>query len=116
MAKEAALNLSTTEFDRPHILIDGEPYTMRSREEMSIGLMRDLRKLEQRVKGFQDAEDVDAKLEEMDATQRQMVGLIMVDEIPDEVHGAMTFGMYEAILRTFMELGGNANPSSETSS
>lgn len=84
---EKVLSLSTTEFDRPIITIDGAEYKMRAPEELTVAMQKRLEKA---------AEGDDAEL-------ANQVRIIMADEIPAETLDKLGLVQLGAILRVFTQ-------------
>lgn len=103
MAKKQALSLSTTEFERPVVLIDGEEYEMRSPDELSTAMMRELVGVQKQIEHASEAEDVDAQVDELEGAIRGGVNLVMPG-LPDEIHSKLTFGHQSKIVNTFLAL------------
>ncbi len=103
---EPILNLSTTEFDRPIVVIDAERYEMRSPDEMSIKMIREMSALGVRLRAFQDAEGDEKDFGELEAATMASVDLVMVD-LPIAVRDALTITLLGRIIRTFTELAGH---------
>lgn len=92
------LNLSTTEFDRPTVLIDGEPYEMRSPDELTVRMQMQIQATVEASEG-KDEKDYEAG----DATLSEQVGIVMVD-VPDEVLRALSPVQKARVIRTFFGL------------
>lgn len=103
MAKKQALSLSTTEFDRPVVLIDGNEYEMRSPDELSTAMMRELVGVQKQMEHAKDAKDADAQVDELEAGIRSGVALVMPG-LPEEIHAKLTFGHQSKIVNTFLAL------------
>lgn len=95
---EQILNLSTTEFDRPTVLIDGEAYEMRAPDELTVQMQMHIQATVEAAEGA-DEKDYEAS----DATLSEQVSIVMVD-LPGEVLGALSPVQKARVLRTFFGL------------
>ena len=127
---KSILNLSTTEFDRPIVTIDGERYGLRPPEEMSVLDLKRQYELARRIRicfteneaGERQVKD-DLSDEQFDAlfdAAPQMVKILLQD-IPDEVLDRMPVGMCNEILNKHTELfrkaaGEEESPAAQTPS
>src|SRR5690606_27340038 len=84
---EKVLTLSTTEFDRPIITIDGTDYQLRAPEELTIPMQKRL----------------EAAASEDDASLVEQVKIVMADPIPDETLDKLGLVQLGAILRVFTQ-------------
>lgn len=84
---EKVLTLSTTEFDRPIITIDGTDYQLRAPEELTIPMQKRL----------------EAASSEDDASLVEQVKIVMADPIPDETLDKLGLVQLGAILRVFTQ-------------
>lgn len=100
---EPILQLSTTEFDRPIVVIDGERYEMRSPDEMSISMIREMSALGVRLRSFQGADGEERDYDDLEAATKGSVDLVMVD-LPDDVRDVLTVNQLGSIVRTFTQL------------
>lgn len=107
------LNLSTTEFDRPTVLIDETAYEMRSPDELSVELQNKLQNIEDELKDRDDAE-----LDEHDENLGRRVMELMVG-LPADVVAKLTptqkmriigafFGLWR---RSIRDVVGDSKPS-----
>ena len=110
---EPILNLSTTDFDRPIVVIDDERYEMRSPDELSITMIREMAALGSRLQSFQGAEGDERDYDDLEAATKGSVDLVMVD-LPDEVRDALTIGHLGRIVRTFTQLASRGLEASAT--
>lgn len=85
---EKVLSLSTTEFNRPIITIDGTEYKMRAPEELTVAMQK-------RLEEASSSEDETALIGQ--------VRVVMADPIPDEVFEKLGIVQLGAILRVFTE-------------
>lgn len=106
MADSNTLDLSTTDYERPTVRIDGAAYQMRHPEELHLrdygrraSVMNRLLELE---KGL-TAETLDETIDEMDALKQVLVQLLLVD-VPDEVIAKLTPGHVRRINLFFSTL------------
>lgn len=115
--KTSILNLSTTDFDRPVVTIDGERYGLRPPEEMTVPDLKCQYALARRIRicfteneaGERQIKD-DLSDEQLDAlfdAAPQMVKILLQD-LPDEVVDRMPIGMCNEILNKHTELFGKA--------
>ena len=84
---EKVLTLSTTEFDRPTIEIDGTAYQMRAPEELTVTMQKRL----------------EAASTEDDTSLVEQVRVVMADEIPAETLDKLGLVQLGAILRVFTQ-------------
>lgn len=84
---EKVLTLSTTEFNRPVISIDGADYQMRAPEELTVAMQKRL----------------EAAQTEDDASLVEQVKIVMADPIPDETLDKLGLVQLGAILRVFTQ-------------
>ena len=91
---EKVLSLSTTEFDRPVILIDGAEFQMRAPEELTVAMQRALEKAAETRE--------QSSLEEDDESLSKQVRGVMVS-IPDEVLAKLSLMQKVQILRVFTD-------------
>ena len=92
------LNLSTTEFDRPTITIDGDTFEMRAPEELSIKRVRRMSEIAESLKNTDD-QDIDG----VAAGVSDQLDMVMVD-LPDDVKESLTLGQQAKILKAFTRL------------
>lgn len=92
------LNLSTTDFDRPVVVIDGERYEMRSPDELTVRMQMQIQATVEAAEGKDDKD-----FEAGDATLSEQVGIVMVD-LPGEVMDALSPVQKARVLRTFFGL------------
>lgn len=113
MAKAApALTLSTTEFVRPLVVIDGESYEMRSPEELTAKMTEQLMEIEEEIGS--EGEDDSPKVRvgrQIDAMHKGLS--IIMPDLPAEVEEKLTFGMQLKIVQTFSGLMANGTAVSE---
>ena len=88
------LDLSTTDFDRPIVRIDGVDYEMRSVDELSVPLIKRLQKL-----GVIAASG-DADLETIDGWLNEALDIIMVS-LPTNVRDRLSLTHKRRIVGTF---------------
>lgn len=108
------LNLSTTEFDRPKVVIDGESYEMRSPDELTVKMQLEIQSTVEAAEG-RDEDDLEAG----DETLSRQVGIVMVD-LPGEITSALSPVQKAKILRAFFDrlkqaiggIGSNDSPQS----
>lgn len=109
---DQVLSLSTTEFDRPTVAIDGESYEMRAPEEMSVALLRAMQET------LEDLDNVDegSDIEDVASAIGKQLEIVMPD-LPGDVKEKLTFGQQKLILETFRALSadGSRALSGETS-
>jgi hypothetical protein len=94
---ETALTLSTTDFDRPTVVIDGEPYQMRAEDELSVAMIRRLTALGEDLRA--EGAELEHKAEAIAAS----VDVVMVD-FPAEVRDKLTIRQQSKIIEVFSEL------------
>ncbi len=116
--KTTVLTLSTTEFDRPKVSIDGRIYEMRSPDEMGVAMMRSMNELAARIKRASDPEIPPAdgqadKLDDLALGTSDGVRQVMVD-LPDEVLGKLTIRQQSRIILAFGQLARDDKPASAT--
>lgn len=104
---EKILTLSTTDFDRPSVTIDGESYQMRAAEELSVPMIRRLTDLSKRIS--EQKEEVELMAEAV----AESVSVVMVD-LPDEVRDKLTIRQQGKIVETFSGLVADDNAASKT--
>lgn len=107
------LSLSTTEFNRPTVLIDDVSYEMRSPDEMSVEMIKLMEALGERMTHFQDAERGDRDYDDLAAAAAESVRIVMVD-IPEEVVERLPLGMQGKISKAFMQLVADDKAASPT--
>lgn len=95
---EQILNLSTTEFERPTVIIDEERYEMRSPDELTVRMQMEIQATVEASEGSDESD-----FEAGDATLSEQVGIVMVD-LPDEVVAALSPVQKARILRAFFGL------------
>ena len=106
---EKILTLSTTEFVRPVVSIDGEEYQMRAPEELTVAMQRDISKTV-----TQDTESDEDIFETQDGSLAMKVRVVMVG-MPDEVLAKLSPFQKGQILRVFTQrvtdaIGGLSSP------
>ena len=120
------LKLSTTEFDRPTVVIDDVPYEMYAPEELSTERMMQQHALRRHYVGFTKPTDdgsfqikddlTDEEYEEFLKLSDAGVRLVMVD-LPDEVLVTLPTGMKTKIIQAYRDLAkapGDEKPVSAT--
>ncbi len=125
------LNFSTTDFERPTVIIDETAYELRSPEEFGTDMAMAQRRLKNRRDEFgsteknADGEDVfvvrdnltDEEFEAFHNLGRDSLDIYMVD-LPDEVRNAIPVVFVRKIITIwtglFMEAVGDAKPASPT--
>jgi hypothetical protein len=96
------LDLSTTQFDRPIVRIDGVDYEMRSVDEISVPLIKRLQKLGADAEGGADLELVDGWMNEA-------MDIIMVS-LPTNVRDRLSLTHKRRIIESFTrEVGEKMN-------
>lgn len=124
-APEPALSLSTTEFARRPVLIDGESFLMRAPDELGFPMMKRLNRLQrdlQRISKESDAameegaddERLDSLIDKMEAKTREAVDLVMVKPLPKRVFERLSLSQLQAIPERFFELTRDAKQVSAT--
>lgn len=111
--KTPALSLSSTEFDRPVIEIDGESYEMRASDELSAPMMRRMIEIGKRIEGAQEVPDAESRVDAMAESIMQAVDTVMVD-LPAEVRDRLTIRQHSRIVETFTKLASDEKPASST--
>jgi hypothetical protein len=101
-SKKAALTLSTTDFDRPLVSIDGKMYAMRSPDELSAELARAARQLKVDWDKVDETEDLNLWESELNRITARAVAIAMVD-LPDEVMEKLTLGIRRKITEYFFD-------------
>lgn len=91
------LNLSTTEFDRPKVVIDGEAYEMRSPDELTVKMQLEIQATVEAAEGRDEN-----NLEAGDETLCRQVGIVMVD-VPGEIVEALSPVQKARVLRAFFD-------------
>lgn len=98
--KRAALTVSTTDFDRPLVAIDGEMYEMRSPDELSAELARAARQLKKDWDEIEETDDLDLWEEALNRITKAALAIAMVD-LPDEVQEKLKLGQRKKITEYF---------------
>ena len=125
------LNFSTTDFERPTVIIDEKAYELRSPEEFGTDMAMAQRRLKSRRDEYgstvknADGEDTfvvrddltDEEFEAFHELGREALDIYMVD-LPDKVRNAIPTLWVRKIIATwtelFMEAVGDAKPASPT--
>lgn len=100
MAREV-LALSTTEFDRPFLTVDGEHYDMRAPDEVTVAMQMEIKEIVDAATASGEVDNPQLN----DATLNKQVRVLMVD-MPDEVVARLTPVQKLKILRAFFTLFG----------
>lgn len=90
------LNLSTTDFDRPTVVIDGEPYEMLASEEITASMRMEMNNAVQAVEG-DDRDPIEADDEVL---SRQV--LVTMPDLPGAVLAKLSYVQKAQILKTFL--------------
>lgn len=90
------LNLSTTDFDRPTVVIDGEPYEMLATDEITASMRMEMNNAVKAMEG-DERDPIEA---DDDVLSRQVK--VTMPDLPDEVLAALSYVQKAQILRTFL--------------
>lgn len=90
------LNLSTTDFDRPTVVIDGEPHEMLASEEITASMRMEMNNAVQAVEG-DDRDPIEADDEVL---SRQV--LVTMPDLPGDVLARLSYVQKAQILKTFL--------------
>jgi hypothetical protein len=110
----AVLSLSTTDFDRPLVEIDGKMYEMRNPDELTPPLVRKTMEAEVMMEAASD--ESASNIERFDATAAgiaQLVDTVMVD-LPEAVRDKLSTRQQMRIVSTFNKLGADDKTPSQT--
>lgn len=111
------LELSTTDFDRPIVRIDGDDFEMRVPDELTFHQFGQQVALGKRMEEISGRVDDAELLEEMHHLMEESVRLLLID-VPDDVIEKLNPGLVMKIVDFFNQLAtaGGAVPSADTSS
>ena len=118
-SKNVVLNLSTTDFERPVAVIDGDEYEMRAPEEMSRALRRELQASIDRIDSSAsgDIDTQEGANEVFDAIESAVK--VCMPDLPEDVLGRLPISHQERIITGFLAMlrgGDPSNPESTSSS
>lgn len=103
---DQVLKLSTTEFDRPTIEIDGDSYEMRAPDELGVEMMISLQELGEKITENKE------NIEKMARHVAESVDVVMV-ALPTDVRDKLTVRQQGRIISTFTNLVGDDNSASQ---
>jgi hypothetical protein len=110
----AVLSLSTTDFDRPLVEIDGKMYEMRHADELTPPLVRKTMEAEALMEAASDESASNSERFEASATGiAQLVDAMMVD-LPEAVRDKLSPRQQLRIVSTFNKLGADDKTPSPT--
>lgn len=105
------LTLSTTEFDRPPVEIDGERYEMRSPDELSTKLLTEMIAVGKALSAIDKIEDAEESVAALQAQMNRGLAVCMVD-LPDEVRDRLSLMQQRRIVEVFSDLLSDAKDKS----
>jgi hypothetical protein len=110
----AVLSLSTTDFERPLVKIDGKMYEMRNPDELTPPLVRKTMEAEANMElaGNEEASNIE-RFEATVAGIGQLVDTVMVD-LPEAVRDKLSTRQQMRIVSTFNKLGADEKVPSQT--
>lgn len=100
-----AIQLSTKDWNRPLVEIDGDPYYMIDPLELRRDTMKQMMAVANRLQDI-DTNDIDTMADALE----ESVGVIMID-LPDEVRDKLTLMQQSKIVKVFFDL--QADPTQE---
>jgi hypothetical protein len=110
----AVLSMSTTDFERPLVEIDGKMYEMRNPDELTPPLVRKTMEAEANMElaGNEEASNIE-RFEATVAGIGQLVDTVMVD-LPEAVRDKLSTRQQMRIVSTFNKLGADEKAPSQT--
>lgn len=97
------LDLSTQDFERSNIRIDGTLYALRSPHELRLPQVKRVNAVSSRLSKMQMDDDPEQAIDELDSALNEVLSILMVD-LPDEVRDQLSFSHKTAILQAFSGL------------
>lgn len=97
------LDISTSDFDRPTVKIDGEPYLMRVAEELTFDEFARQISIGNRIEVLSDTASDEESLHELGELMAESVRVLLID-VPEDVIAKLSPGLIGKILTFFKVL------------